>query len=58
MQKVTIYKIENTLYRKYKPKKTQSLEKVPEDVINYNGILYQPIKLEDLEFEPDDIDLW
>lgn len=58
MQKVTIYKIENTLYIKYKPKKTQSLEKVPEDVINYNGILYQPIKLEDLEFEPADIDLW
>lgn len=58
MQKVTIYKIDNKLYIKYKPAKTQSPEKVPENVINYNGALYQPIKLEDLEFEPDDIDLW
>ena len=58
MQKVTIYKINDKIYIKYKPKKTAKLEKVPEDVINYEGTLYQPIKLEDLEFEPDDIDLW
>ena len=56
MQKVTIYKIDNKLYIKYKPAKAQSPEKVPKNVINYNGTLYQPIKLEDLE--PDDIDLW
>lgn len=58
MQKVTIYKIEGKIYIKYKPKKTFTLEKVPEDIINYDGVLYQPINLEDLEFEPDDIDIW
>lgn len=58
MQKVTIYKINDKLYIKYKPNKSNTPEKVPEDVINYNGTLYRPINLEDLEFEPDDIDIW
>ena len=54
MQKLTIYKIDNKLYIKYKPSKASKPESVPAEVINYNGTLYEPIDTNNLPFEEED----
>lgn len=51
MQKITIYKIGDNNYIKYKPHYTTEPQPVPEEVINYKGTLYTPVDVNNLPFE-------